>query len=109
MSSSTMVIGTRRRFRGAVGEEDDAGGGVVAETSMGADRCPTMCVTSQRGCVGNAAKANRRTYCLSLPFHDKPVHACELGLDSSVVRFEFECPLKICRRTTPQDDDDTSD
>jgi hypothetical protein len=95
-----MVIGMRRRFGGAAGEEDDAGGGVGVETSMGADRCPTMCVKSQRGYVGNAAKANRRAYCLSLSVHDKSVHACELGLGCFVVRFEFECPLEICRRTT---------
>ena len=79
MSSSTMVIGTRRRFGGAVGEEDGA------ESPMGADRCPQMCDKSQKGGVGNAAKANRRAYCLSLPVHDKRVHACKLGLDRFVV------------------------
>lgn len=96
--SSTMVIGTRRRFGGAAGEEDEASAGVAVESLTGADRCPTMCVKSWRGCL---AKANRSAYCLSfsLSVHDKPVHACELGLDCFVVRFEFECPLKICGRT----------
>jgi hypothetical protein len=102
-SSSTMVIGTRRRFGGAVAEEDDAGGGVEVKTPVGADRCPTMRMRTVRKGVWNAAKANRRAYCLSLPVHNKFVRARELGLDSFVVRLEFECPLKICRRTTPQD------
>ena len=97
LSSSTMVIGTRRRLGGAVVEEDGAGGGAGVETPAGADRCPTMRVRTVREGVGNAAKANRRAYCLSLPVHDKSVHACELGLDRLVVRLEFECPLKICR------------
>lgn len=104
-SSSTMVIGTRRRFGGAVAEEDDAGGGVEVKTPVGADRCPTMRMRTVRKGVWNATKANRRAYCLSLPVHNKSVHARELGLDSFVVRLEFKCPLKICRRTTPQDNE----
>ena len=76
-----MVIGTRRRFGGAAGEEDGAG------SSIGADRCPKMCEKSQKRGVGNAAKASRRAYCLSLPVHNKRVHTRELGLDSFVVRF----------------------
>lgn len=107
-SSSTIVIGTRRRFGGAVAEEDDAGGGVEVKTPVGADRCPTMRVRTVRKGVWNAAKANRRAYCLSLPVHNKFVDARELGLDSFVVRLEFECPLKIYRRTTPQDDDNSN-
>jgi len=94
-SSSTMVIGTRRSFGGAVAEEDDAGGGVAVKTPVGADRCPTMRMRTVRKGVWNAAKANRRAYCLSLPVHNKFVHARELGFDSFVVRLEFECPLKI--------------
>ena len=103
-----MVIGTRRRFGGAVAEEDGAGGGVEVKTPVGADRCPTMRVRTVRTGVWNAAKANRRAYCLSLPVHNKFVYARELGLDSFVVRLEFECPLKIYRRTTPSDDKNSS-
>ena len=99
LSSSTMVIGTRRRFGGAVVEEDGAGGGAGVVTPASADRCPTMRVRTVREGVGNAAKANRRTYCLSLPVHNESIHACELGLDRFVVRLESECPLKICRTT----------
>jgi hypothetical protein len=82
-----MVIGTRRRFGGVVGEGDGAGGGAGTESPMGADRCPRMRVKSQRGSVGNEAKANRRAYCLSLPVHYKLIHARELGLDRFVARF----------------------
>ena len=63
-------------------------------------------MNSQRRRVENAAKANRMAYCLSLPAHDKLVHACELSLDRFVVRFKLECFLKIYRRKTPQDSDD---
>ena len=103
-----MVIGTRRRFGGAVAEEDGAGGGAEVKTPVGADRCPTMRVRTVRTGVWNAAKANRRAYCLSLSVHNKFVYARELGLDSFVVRLEFECPLKIYRRSTPPDDDSSS-
>lgn len=101
-----MVIGTRRRLVGAVEEEDDAGGGEEAERLIGADRCQDVRVISQRRGVENAARANRTAYRLSLPVHDKLVHAGELSLDRFVVRFKFECFLKIYRRKTPRDNDD---
>ena len=41
MSSSTMVIGTRRRFGVAVAVEDGGAGGGGVGTSIGADRCVT--------------------------------------------------------------------
>jgi hypothetical protein len=54
----------------------------------------------------NAAKANRTAYCLSLPIHDKPVHAGKLSLDCFVVRFKLDCLLEIYKRKTPQESDD---
>jgi hypothetical protein len=86
-----------------VEEEDDAGGGEAAERLIGADRCQgCTCDLSEAG----RREANRAAYCLSLPVHDKLVHAGELSLDRFVVRFKFECFLKIYRRKTPQDNDD---
>lgn len=63
-------------------------------------------VITQRRRVKNAAKANRTAYCLSLPIHDKLVHAGELSLNRFVVRFKLDCFLKIYARKTPQDNDD---
>jgi hypothetical protein len=87
-----------------VEEDDDAGGGEEAERSIGADRCQRL-----YGCVENAALANRTAYCLSLPVHDKVVHADELCFDRFVVRFKLECLLKIYGGKTPQDNDDNDD
>jgi hypothetical protein len=84
-----MVIGTRRRLGGAVEEEDDAGGGGSAGRTIGADRCQDVRVNTQRRCVENTGKANRTAYRLSLPVHDKLIHAGELSLDRFVVRFEL--------------------
>ena len=83
-SESTMVMGTRRRFGGAVaGEVDDASGG--AGISAGTVRC--ICYFKQR-----KSKA-RETYCLSLPAQDELVYTREFCPDSVVLRLNFECPL----------------
>jgi hypothetical protein len=91
VSSSTMVIGTRRRF--GCSAELEVGGGVGI--SMGADRCATQPVTQSKEKCG---KGEKETHCLSFALHNEPVHTGELGLDSFVIRFDPECPLEVCKQ-----------
>ena len=79
---------------------------VAAEGRSAQIAAKNVQVIFQRQSGESAAKACRTAYCLSLLIHNKPIHACELGLDRFVVRFKLECFLKIYRRRTPRDNDD---
>jgi hypothetical protein len=88
VSSSTIVIGTRRRFGWSVMAE----GGDVG-ISIGTDRCTTVTQGKEKW-----GKGGKGAYRLSLVIDDEAIHACEFCRDRFIIWFDPECPLEVFRQ-----------